>query len=136
MRVESWNPNIADQTFENVAVSRLLSAAYVVKDATVRKLRSRIGEGKTTGISRPVYKTGKYANQPWTARDFGQLLRSVRVTKKETKTGKALWRKRNVRIYAGNYLAYYADIFEFSKPFMRPALASSLSEVKEIIGAK
>jgi len=136
MRVESWNPNIADQTFENVAVSRLLSAAYVVKDATVRKLRSRIGEGKTTGISRPVYKTGKYANQPWTARDFGQLLRSVRVTKKETKTGKALWRKRNVRIYAGNYLAYYADIFEFSKPFMRPALASSLSEVKEIIGAR
>ena len=135
-RVEYWNFNEADQDFANISRARLWDAAYVVKDTVVRRLRSRIGEGETTGINRPVYKTGKYAGEPWTARDFGQLLRSVRVTGKESKTGKLIWRKHNVRVYVGNYLAYYADIFEFSKPFFRPAVASSLREVKEILGAR
>ena len=42
----------------------------------------------------------------------------------------------NVRIYAGNKMAYYADIFEFYTPFMRPAFNESLNEVKTICGAE
>ena len=129
MRVENWNPNKMDQTFENVAVSRLLEAAEVVADTA----RSKCPVGT---ISRPIYKTGPYAGQPWTARDAGQLKKSVRVVQKKTKSGKALSKKRNVRVYAGHFLAYYASIVEYSRPFLRPALASSMSQVKSIIGAK
>lgn len=136
MRVENWNPNVADQEFANVAMYRLLEAAYVVKDNTVRHLRSQIGKGKTTGINRPMYKSGDYAGKAWTAREFGQMLKSVRVTRKKSKTGKLLMKKRNIRIYAGHYLAFYADIFEYRNPFMRPALVQSLSEIKSIIGVR
>ncbi len=136
MRVENWNPNAMDETFENVAMDRLISAAYIVKDAAVRKLRGHIGSGKTTGISRPVYKKGPYKGQPWTARDFGQLLKSIRVVRKRTKSGKSLSSKRDVRIYAGHFLAYYARIFEYSKAFLRPALNESISEIKSILGVR
>jgi hypothetical protein len=135
MRLENWNPNAFDETFDDVAKERLEEAAELIAGATRQNLRSLIGAGKTTGISRPVYRKGPYAGQPWTAREFGQLLKSVRVTKKQDKWGHEMWRRKNIRVYCGNYLAYYARIFEFSKPFMRPAFYGKLSEVKTIIGA-
>ena len=136
MRVEYWNPNTMDETFENVAIERLVEASEVIAKNARIKLRQNIGQGWTTGISRPVYKTGPYAGKEWTAREFGQLLKSIRVTRKKSKSGRAFSRMRNVRVYAGHYLAYYADIFEFYRPFMRPAVAQSISEVKSIVGAK
>lgn len=129
MRLENFNPNKFDATFEKVAVERLVDAAKVVKAAA----RRRCPVGVT---SRPMYLSGPYAGQPWTARDAGQLKKSIRVVRKKTKSGKAFSKKRNVRIYAGHTLAYYATIVEHSKPYMRPGLAGSLSEVKQIIGAK
>jgi len=128
MRVENFNPNRFDQEFENIAIERLVEAAEVVADA-VRK-RCPVGT-----ISRPMYKTGAHAGKYWTARDAGQLKKTVRVTRKKTKSGKAFSKKRNVRVYAGTKLAYYAKIVEFSKPFMRPAFNASMQEVKNIIGA-
>ena len=136
MRVENFNPNKFDETFENVAIERLVEAAEVVKNKAKQKLQSQIGTRKTTGISHPIYKKGPYRGQAWTARDFGQLLKSIRVTRRKTKSGRAFLKMRNVRVYAGHYLAYYADIFEFYKPFMRPALWESISEIKSIVGAK
>jgi len=136
MRLESWNPSAFDQDFENVAIERLVKAANIVRATAKRKLSAKIGKGETTGISRPIYKTGRYAGQAWTKRDFGELMKSIRVTQKKSKYGKVLWKKRNVRVYVGNYLAYYADIFEFSKPFMRPALMESLPMIKTLIGVK
>lgn len=135
-RVENWNPNIADESFENVAVERLVDAAYVLRGKTISSLLRRMGQGKTTGISRPVYKKGKYSGKPWTAREFTQLMKSVRVVQKLSKSGKPLMRRRNVRVYVGHFLAYYADIFEYKKPFMRPALEQSIPEMRSIIGAK
>ena len=129
MRVEAWNPNKMDETFENVAIDRLIAAAEVV----ARHARQKCPVGT---ISRPMYKKGPYAGQPWTARDAGQLKRSIRVVRKKTKSGKAFSRKRDVRVYAGHYLAYYAQIVEFTRAFMRPALAQSLSEIKTIIGTE
>jgi hypothetical protein len=127
MRVENWNPNVMDETFENVSVERLVEAANAVADAARR-------ECPVGTKSRPIYLRGKYKGQNWTARDAGQLKRSIRVVTKQTLSGKPLWRKRNVRIYAGHYLAYYARIVEFNNPFMRRALYNSLSQVKSIIG--
>jgi hypothetical protein len=136
MRVENWNPNAMDKTFEDITMSRLIDASYVVKDEAARQLRGHIGSGKTTGINRPIYKTGPYAGVEWTKRNFGELLQSVRVVRDKTPSGKAFSKKRNVRIYAGHFLAYYADIFEYTKPFMRTALDATLSRVKSIIGAE
>jgi len=129
MKVAEWNPNKFDQTFENVAVERLVRAAEVVAGAVRR--RCPVGT-----ISRPMYKTGRYAGQPWTARDAGQLKKSVRVVRKKTRSGKAFSKKRNVRVYVGHYKAYYASIVEHYTPFMRPGFEASVGEVKEIIGAK
>lgn len=130
MRVENWNPNVMDETFENVAMERLVEAANVVAE----KARQNCPVGTE---SRPIYKTGRYAGQPWTARDKGQLKKSIRVVQKKSKSGKPLSRKKNVRVYAGHFLAYYAKIVEFNqKAFLRPALNSSIPEIKSITGAK
>lgn len=136
MRVENWNPNAMDQTFEDVSIERLMAGANVLRATVKRRLTAEIGKGVTTGISRPVYKKGDAAGKPWTMRQFGTLLKSVRVTQKKSKSGKLLWKKRNVRVYVGHYLAYYADIFEYSRPFMRPALIESLPMIQVAIGVK
>ena len=130
MRVEHWNPNAMDETFENVAIERLVDGAELV--ATAARRLCPVGT-----VSRPIYKTGPYAGKNWTARDAGQLKRSIRVVRQKTKSGKAFSKKRNVRVYAGHFLAYYAKIVEFNgRAFMRPALTASLAGLKEIIGAK
>jgi hypothetical protein len=129
MRIEAWNPNRADAEFENVAIERLIQAANVVANSA----RSKCPVGTVT---RPMYKTGPYAGQPWTSRDAGRLKKSIRVVRQKTKSGKAFSRKRNVRVYAGTFLTPYANTVEHRTPFLRTALASSMSEVKEITGAK
>lgn len=129
MRVGAWNPNAMDETFENVAIERLVEAAEVVANHALQKCP--VGT-----VSRPMYKTGPYAGQSWTARDAGQLRKSIRVVRKKTKSGRAFSKMREVRVYAGHFLAYYAPIVEFYKPFMRPALAQSISEIRSIIGAR
>ncbi|MFA6100457.1 MAG: hypothetical protein WC750_06350 [Patescibacteria group bacterium] len=133
MRVEGWDPS-ALSGFKGVAYKDLLTASYVVKDKTVQKLRGQIKHN----ISRGVYKKGPYAGEPWTARNAGQLLASVRVVQKKEDMGQQEGRKvadfTNIRVYAGNDLAYYADIFEFYTPYMRPAFAESESEIKAICG--
>jgi hypothetical protein len=129
MRVENWNPNALDETFENVAIERLVEAAGVVADHARRKCP--VGT-----VSRPIAKTGRFAGQVWTSRDAGRLKKSIRVVQKKSKAGKPLTKKRNVRVYAGHYTAYYAQIVEYFKPFLRPSLAQSTSQIKSIIGAR
>lgn len=129
MRVEAWNPNAMDETFEHVAVERLLEAAEHVAD----EARARCPVGT---VSRPMYQRGPYAGQVWTARDAGQLKKSIRVVQKKTKTGKPLSRRRDVRVYAGHFLAYYARIVEFTRPFMRNALNASIAQIRAIVGAR
>jgi hypothetical protein len=130
MRVEGFNPNKFDETFENVAVERLVEAAEVVAE----KARQKCPVGT---VSRPIYKTGPYAGQNWTARDAGRLKKSIRVVQRKSKSGKPLTKKKNVRVYGGNYLAYYAKIVEFNqRAFLRPALNGSISEIRSIIGVK
>jgi hypothetical protein len=131
MRIENWDHTAFDH-FKGVAYKDLLTAAYVVKDKTARMCRGQIKHN----ISRPVYKKGPYAGEPWTARHAGELVRSIRVVQKKEdmglQNGSRIADFTNIRVYAGNYLAYYADIFEYYTPFMRPAFEASMSEIKEI----
>jgi len=136
MRIETFNPNKFDEEFEDVAVERLVKAANIVRAAAKKRLTGQIGRGATTGINRPVYKSGDYAGVAWTAREFGQLMKSVRVTRKKSKSGRRFLKAKNVRVYAGHFLAFYADIFEYYRPFMRPALEESLPMIKTLIGVK
>jgi hypothetical protein len=118
-----------DQVFEDVAIERLVNAAEIIATNISRKCP--VGT-----ISRPIYRSGPYAGLFWTARDAGELKRSIRVTRRKTKSGKAFSKKRNVRVYVGHKKAYYASIVEHSKPFMRPGVTQSMPQVKSIIGVR
>ncbi len=116
MRVEAWNPEKYDEQFERASIERLVAAAEAIAD----NARAHCPVGT---VSRPIYKRGPYAGEPWTARDAGALKKTIRVRQKTSKTGKPLWRKANVRVYAGNYLVYYASIVEHAgRAFLRTAL--------------
>ncbi len=66
MRVERWDPYQFDVIFEGAAIEKLVEAAEIVRD--IAKAKCPVGT-----INRPIYKKGRYAGQPWTARDAGQL---------------------------------------------------------------
>lgn len=57
MRISNWNPQAFDGEFMNASMDRLRDAAEVIAS----KARSKCPVGT---ISRPIYKTGKYAGQP------------------------------------------------------------------------
>lgn len=163
MQIAYWNPNKFDETFEKVAMSKLVEAGELIAE----KARHYVHIGT---ISRPVYRSGDYPGLPWTSRDAGRLKKSIRVSRKKTESGKAFSRKRNVRIIAGHYKAYYPYWVEFGSstikrkknrkarkptarniefgysripahPFMRPAFYSAIPEIQSmirgtVIGAK
>lgn len=121
---------IADEVVMGEAMRRLEMAGEVLAAKIRSNLQAQI---KNPNYSRPPYKTGKYAGKWWTARDAGELLRSVRVVTKKDST------HRNVWIITGNSKAYYSAIYEYAtdptrgKKFYRPALASSRSKMKSVI---
>lgn len=131
-KVKRWNWNEANRMVNGETRKRLLTAAEMIKTEIRTKLKRSIGKGETTGISRPIYKTGKHRGQPWTQRNFGELLGSVRVVEKREAWGFEIQKERNVRVYAGHYLAYYAQIFEFDRPYMRPAWRAVLPKLKKV----
>lgn len=161
MRVASWNPNKFDEIFENIAMDRLEEAADVVAERASHNLNNL----RRGNISRPVYKSGPNKGKNWTARNPGTLKKSVRVVRKKGKGGKAFSRKRNIRVYAGHYLAYYPYWLEYgtsnvkrkhnkqnkgkflkdvelgnsrtpAQPFLRPAFYGSMNDIKYAIGAR
>jgi hypothetical protein len=89
----------------------------------------------------PVYQTGKYAGVPWTQRNAGELLASIRVVEQKEKFGREFFKigsgiggvHGDVRVYAGHYMAWYADIVEYYTPFLRPAVEGTRSQVKSIL---
>ena len=132
-RVRRWNWNEANRMVNKGTRKRLQSAAKLIKTEVRTKLKGRIGKNVArTGISRPIYKTGPHRGQPWTQRNFGELLNSTRIVEKIGSWGFEIKKERNIRVYAGHYLAYYAQIFEFTRPFMRPAWRAVLPKLKKV----
>jgi hypothetical protein len=135
MRVSNWNPSKFDGEFTTASMGRLRKAAEVVADKTRSNLRGIIKHA----VSRPPYKKGDYPNEPWTAREAGSLLKSVRVTEKKEQYGTLIAQFKNIRIYVGNYLVWYAAAFEYAASrkrghaFLRPALNSLKSKIREIL---
>ncbi len=115
-----WDTKPLHREVMRNGMKRLEKSAEVVK----RKARSKCPVGT---LSRPMYKTGRYAGQFWTARDAGALKKSIRVVKKRGSE------KLNIRVYAGTAKQFYAQIVEFYTPFMRPALNGSKSSILSIM---
>ena len=137
MRMYEWNPNKADATFQKTGVDFLVKAAKVIRNNAKKRLAQEIGKGKTTGINRPVSgpNAPRWPLVPWTARTFGELMYSIRVVQQKTPITKKISKKRNVRVYAGQYMAFYPQIFEFYRPFFRPAVEESIPTIEATIKA-
>jgi len=59
-RVSNWNPQRFDGEFMHASMDRVRKAANVLADAARRNCP--VGT-----VSRPIYRRGPYAGQPWTA---------------------------------------------------------------------
>ena len=126
MRVSNWSPQKYDGEFMSASMERLKAAAEVV--ATAARAKCPVGK-----INRLVYKSGKYAGEIWTGRTAGALKKTIRIVEKKD-TGIGFAKLRNIRVYAGNYIVFYARIVEYNvKAFMRPALNSSKAQIKSIL---
>lgn len=130
MRVSNWNPQKFDNEFISASMERLNEAAEVVAESA----RQLCPVGK---INRPVYKKGAYVGQIWTGRSAGALKKTIRVVEKKEEYGSESMKVRNVRVYAGNYVVYYARIVEKTvRPFMRQALNRNRDRICSVLGAK
>ena len=131
-RIDFWDVKPLNQEVMKNGMKRLRKAGEVV----ARKARSSRVVNRST-ISRPMYKTGRYAGQYWTARDAGALKKTIRVVEKHGgEAGGYISIKAGqleIRIYAGTMKVYYAQIVEFYTPFMRPALRASISQINSIM---
>jgi HK97 gp10 family phage protein len=122
MKLINWNPDLASDEITKTMMNRLEKAAELVA--------TRARQNVPVGKDRPPYKTGK----EWTARKAGALKKSIRVVRLKGDP------KLNIRVYAGNSGdVYYAHFVEYgtakmaAKPFMRPALSASKSDIKTIM---
>jgi len=111
-------------------MERLKEAAEVVAETA----RDLCPVGK---INRPVYKKGKYAGRVYTGRTAGALKKTIRVVEKKEEYGTMFAKFRNVRVYAGNYIVFYALIVEKTvKAFMKPAFNRNKDRIRSILGGR
>lgn len=132
VKVKRWNWTQANKVVVKNGRARTRKAA----EALAAAVRAKCPVGT---VSHPMYKTGKFAGQPWTKRDGGSLKRSVRVTEKKENYGIEAMQHTGLgivggaRVYCGNYFAWYAAIVEFYQPFIKPTAASMQGQIKSIL---
>lgn len=137
MKVE-WHPEEVTAEIEKKAMDRLEMCGDIVAE----KAQAKFPLGKPEDL--PNRKTKK----PWKSMDTGTLRDTIRVVRLYGDP------KLDVRVYAGNRVkggsmkkgaergAFYAHMVEFgtvkmaARPFLRPALNSSKSEIKIIMGVE
>jgi len=124
MRVE-WHPEQITVEIEKKAMDRLAKAGEVVAD------RAR----QLFPLKAPAPMPGRKSKKPWEPMSKGELRKSIRVTRLHGDP------KQNIRVYAGSRDkggAFYAQMIEYgtsklsARPFLRPALNSSKSAIKDI----
>lgn len=120
MRVENWDSGAITVEMEKRAMDRMEKAGGVI--ASKARQNVPVGEDVPQG-------KGK-----WSKREAGALKKSIRVVRLHGDP------KMNVRVYAGNKGdVFYAHFVEYgtvkmsAKPFLRPALNSSKSEIMNIM---
>ena len=134
--IKAWHPEKYDHLILKEAMERLEECGEVVADAARNKLKANIQGGPNLKISRPVTKSGDNPGAEWTARTPGSLLSTIRVVRKHGDLDPSELAEligRNVYVMAGTKKVYYARIYEFYRPFMRPALEESKALMMSIM---
>ena len=118
----------------NAGMGRLEKAGRIIQTEAKSTLKSKINpKHPPYDITRPEYKTGKAANKYWTARTAGNMIKTIRVVRKDD--------VRNIWIIAGNSRDWWAIQMEFghagwkggSRSFLRPALKKSIPKIKSML---
>lgn len=122
-----------DELIKNSCLGRMREAAEHLQMQMILKCK------KSYANRRGVYKKGRAAGQIWTARDMDIMAKTIRVSEK--RGGSFGLDNQNVRVYAGNFKTWWAIQMEYGRgawkggpwPFVRPAIASSKSQIKIIL---
>jgi len=131
----NWNPERKIPEFRKIGMERLVACAEVVRMNAIYKLQSLIRGGWK---EHEEYKTGKSAGKYWTVRHYREMVHTIRVVRKHNETS------RDVRIYAGNKKTWWAIQMEYGRggwkggprSFLRPAIRSSIPQIKAIVEGK
>jgi hypothetical protein len=136
-----------DSEIYEEAMDRVELAANVIRDKARANLLVAIasagggklwakGKGRTSQAGERWREHGPYkGGAAWTARYHGEMVNTIRTVRSKDNFNKTVW------IMAGNFLAWWATQLEYgrgmwkggAKPFMRPALKGSMSEIKGIL---
>lgn len=149
-KMMNWTAEERLPSFKKAGMSRCIEAAKIIRDKAKENLRSKL-TGMTT-ITRKrggeisqkreawkehgIYQKGQYAGKYWTERHYKAMINTICVYPESPNTD-----YRTVRIYAGNSKTWWAKQLEFgrgdwhggAKPFLRPAMQSSLMQIKAVI---
>jgi hypothetical protein len=130
--VAGWNPAAYDEIFADLSMDVLRDAAQII----AANVRARCPVHEPEGI---MYRKAK-KGVPWTARTGGTLKKSIRVVEKyEVQYGTKVFDDRNIRVYAGHYMAYYARIVEKVHPtkslWMRRGFTSSKPAIRSLLNS-
>ena len=138
-----WDLQKYDGEFKKAGMERVKRAADAIRDQA--KLNCKVGT-----INRPERKHFVFdghllpaaGGAPWTARQIGAMKKTIR-TVEPRNSAESTFDKRedNVRVYAGNFLTWWATQMEFGragwkggpKPFLRTALRTEESKIRSII---
>ena len=131
-KMVNWNPERKIPEFSKIGMKRLVASAEIVRMNAIYKLQGLIRGGWK---EHEEYKTGGAAGKYWTVRHYREMVHTIRVVRKYGGTS------RDVRIYAGNRKTWWALQMEYghgqwkggAKPFLRPAIRSSIPQIKVII---
>ena len=124
MRVENWNPDLASDLITKKAMDRLEKAGELV--AARARQKFPLGAPPSKGKNK----------KPWKPMSKGALLKSIRVHRLIGDP------KLNIYVLAGSRDKggpFYAHMIERgtikmgARPFLRPALNESKSEIKNIV---
>jgi len=141
-----WNTQEFEKMCIGVGMDRLESAAKIVRD-NGRRILSKKLTGMTTirkengdVVKRPwtehgPYKSGKYEGLAWTERYKKEMVKTIRVVRKNDNNS------RNVWIMMGNWKTWWAIQMEYghggwhggSKGALRPALREAASAMQNVI---
>ena len=130
-----------DAEFFHDALDRIESAADVIRDKAATRLKAAIASAK--GIPKPSQagerwkEHGPYTNgntASWTARHHKEMENTIRTVRSKDPTVKNIW------VRAGAFDPWWAKQLEYgrggwkggAKPFFRPAMKESISEVVSI----
>jgi hypothetical protein len=130
-KIIRWNT----EAFEKECVGVTMDLLEVAAKLVVLDAKNILQSKGNKGFRRPPYKKGAGAGQPWTARNQGAMIKTIRAVRKHGDPNRNIW------IMAGNKVTWWAIQLEYgrgawkgeAKPFLRPAMANAPRHIKSVL---